>query len=394
MTSLGPRHPSVVEAQAQVQRLRRLIAEEVNRVADAAAADYERARANEESLARSLETLKRNAIATNEARVALRELERDVQANRTVYEAFLVRSRETGEQERLDARNVRVISQAEMPQRRSWPPSYLVIAFGAMAFGASAGTGLALLRRMRAGGDQPAEAMPVTTPIAMPAAPDGPPDRPLLATLPGIDPRNPFRAFEDPKSPPATEMRKLNDLLRAGRTRWAGQSVLLLAPPNGGATASVAANLALVAAANHNVLLLDTDMRRRALASVVTDHNGPGLMEVASKQKLLSEVVVRDPRTNINVLPLCATETGEFGKVEDDDLRAAFDLTKRFDLVVVAATIEDDNPAADFFATLVDQIVLVTRKGATRKRDIDGIVAALGDDARKIRGTVMTNVES
>jgi succinoglycan biosynthesis transport protein ExoP len=409
MTSLGPRHPSVVEAQAQVQRLRRLIAEEVNRVAEAAAADYERARANEESLARSLDTLKRNTIATNEARVALRELERDVQASRTVYEAFLVRARETGEQERLDARNVRVISQAEMPQRRSWPPSYLVIAFGAMAFGASAGTGLALLRGMRAAGEQPAEPTSVVTPIAAPVGPpiatpvanpvvvpalDTGSKRPLLATVSGVDPRNPFRAFDDPKSQPATEIRKLSDALRDGRARWAGQSILLVAPPNGGDTPSVAANLALVAAASHSVLLVDTDLRRRALAAVVTDYNGPGLMEVASKQKLLSEVVFRDPRTNISVLPLCANEAGGFGRIEDDDLRAAFDLTKRFDLVVVAATIEDDNPAADFFADLVDQIVLITKKDATRKHDIDGIAAALGDNARKIRGTVMTGADS
>ena len=55
--------------------------------------------------------------------MTLRELERDVQASRAVYESFLVRARETGEQERLDTKNIRVISRAELPQRRSFPPS-------------------------------------------------------------------------------------------------------------------------------------------------------------------------------------------------------------------------------------------------------------------------------
>src|SRR5262249_31377015 len=149
----------------------------------------------------------------------------------------------------------------------------------------------------------------------------------------------------------------------------------------------------LVAAANHSVLLVDTDTRRPALAAIASDQSGAGLMEVAAKQKLLSEVVVRDPRTNINMLPLCGRATGGFSKVEDDDLRAAFDLTRRFDLVVVGGSTEDGNPASDFFAALVDQIVLVTSNGASRKRDIDGIVDALGDNARKIRGTVLTNAK-
>ena len=77
-----------------------MIDDEVHRIAVSARTEYEGARANEETLAASLENLKGNAVTTNEAMVTLRELDRDVQASRAVYEAFLVRARETGEQER------------------------------------------------------------------------------------------------------------------------------------------------------------------------------------------------------------------------------------------------------------------------------------------------------
>jgi uncharacterized protein involved in exopolysaccharide biosynthesis len=50
-----------------------------------------------------------------------------VQASRTVYEAFLVRARETSEQEQLDTKNIRVISRADLPLRRSSPPSSAII---------------------------------------------------------------------------------------------------------------------------------------------------------------------------------------------------------------------------------------------------------------------------
>jgi len=145
---LGPRHPAVAEIQAQARGLRRLINEEVNRIAEAARNEFERARASEDSLAASLDALKRGALTTNEALVALRELERDVQAGRAVYESFLVRARETGEQEGLDTRNVRVISPANLPLRRSWPPGNVTLTLCALFIGLLAGLGLAFWREL------------------------------------------------------------------------------------------------------------------------------------------------------------------------------------------------------------------------------------------------------
>ena len=98
-TSLGERHPAVIEIEAQAERLQHMIDDEVARVALSARAEYQSAKTNEDTLTRNLDTLKQTAMSTNESLVGLRELEREVQANRAVYEAFLVRARETGEQE-------------------------------------------------------------------------------------------------------------------------------------------------------------------------------------------------------------------------------------------------------------------------------------------------------
>jgi len=145
-TTLGERHPAVIEVRAQAQRLRRVIKEEIDRLAQSAHTEFLRTSASEETLAANLDRLKRSAMTTNEALVALRELDRDVQASRAVYEAFLVRSRETGEQQQLDSKNVRVISKAALPLHRSWPPPNTLIAIGTLILGMAAGTGLAFMR--------------------------------------------------------------------------------------------------------------------------------------------------------------------------------------------------------------------------------------------------------
>jgi polysaccharide biosynthesis transport protein len=143
----------VRDARAQAQKAQRLVADEIKRVAEADRGEYQAALANEKSLTTRFDGLKRESVEINRASVRLRELEREVEASRAVYEAFLVRARETQEQERLDTANVRVISDAQAPIERSFPPRRLVMLGGGAVAGLMLGVGFAglgeLVRRAR-----------------------------------------------------------------------------------------------------------------------------------------------------------------------------------------------------------------------------------------------------
>ena len=68
----------------------------------------------------------------------LRELEREVEASRDVYQSFLKRSRETEEQESLNTSSARIIGEATVPQRRTFPPAMSLIAMVGFMLGALA----------------------------------------------------------------------------------------------------------------------------------------------------------------------------------------------------------------------------------------------------------------
>jgi Mrp family chromosome partitioning ATPase len=380
MTQLGPRHPSVGDIQAQAQGLRRLIAEEVNRVVQAVRNEYERARASEESLVRTLEGLKRNALSTNEALVALRELEREVQTSRAVYESFLTRARETGELELVDTKNVRVISPADAPLRRSWPPSFLILALGAVMLGVAGGGGLAFLRDNAAG----TAVVPAEVSIA---------GVPVIAAVRESDLAKRLLAFNDPGSRFAAEIRRLHEALRAAGP-GVGQSVLLLAPHDDVATSAVALNLAAVAAMKERVLVIDADVARRTISALSRERPDGGLVDVALDRMPLADAVVRDHETRVNLMPLVSPTSRRHRKITTDDIRAAFDRTRRFDLVVVAARGDVRDPGALMFAGLVDHVVPIVKRDDMFQRDLAGVVMALGAEARKIRGTVTVSAQS
>ena len=140
-SELGPRHPALRQMEQQVQDLRRAINEEVERFAQSAKNDLIRARDYEASLNKALETQKRQSVQMSQASVRLRELEREVEASRDVYQSFLKRSRETEEQETLNTSNARIIGDATVPQRRTFPPAMSLLAMIGFVFGGLAAAG-------------------------------------------------------------------------------------------------------------------------------------------------------------------------------------------------------------------------------------------------------------
>jgi uncharacterized protein involved in exopolysaccharide biosynthesis/Mrp family chromosome partitioning ATPase len=403
-SSLGERHPAVIEIEAQGARLQKLIEDEVNRIAASDRAEYERAKADEDMLSRQVDGLKNTAVSTNESLVGLRELERDVQASRAVYESFLVRSRETGEQEQVDTKNIRIISKADRPIYRSSPPPSLIVGLAAALLGFASGVGIVIMQ----GSAEDAVPRPAKPRSKTPAnfgrlgafakklweAPEPPRAITVLATLPNVDIAFGLDAVEDPHSRFAREIQKVYEAVRSSHKKRGNPSVLVVTADDEDDTASVALMLAAAAAATQRVLLIDTDLKRRTLSAIDADEGEAGLVDVAIGRLELSDVIVRDHDTNINLLPFVSPNSRRDRRISDADIKAAFDKTKRFDMVIVAAVDVARDPSARFFAGLVDHIVLVARADERDDDAVELFVARLGPDAQKIRGAVLTGVEA
>ncbi|RJT35089.1 succinoglycan biosynthesis protein exop [Mesorhizobium waimense] len=142
---LGPRHPERLALGAQLEGARERIAGELQRIASSLQVDLKRAVQLEQDLASRLAQAKVQSGDVNNNLVTMRELEREAAAKRSVYEQYLLRAKETGEQKDINTANINVISKAFAPLE-AMGPSRAVIALGGLLLGLAAGIGLGGMR--------------------------------------------------------------------------------------------------------------------------------------------------------------------------------------------------------------------------------------------------------
>lgn len=144
---LGPMHPDLKQADNELSSLAGAINAEIGRIRTSLQTDLKRAVETEQQLAARLAQLKARQSGSGEAQVELRELEREAASARTVYEQFLLRARETGEQGSINANNIQKISEAR-PADAPEGASRKIIAIGGAIAGFIAGFGLAVAKGM------------------------------------------------------------------------------------------------------------------------------------------------------------------------------------------------------------------------------------------------------
>jgi polysaccharide biosynthesis transport protein len=141
---LGAQHPQLRTAEAEVTSAQRGIETELRRLSQTAQIELQRAIKTEQDLAAGQARLKSKKSSISESLVRLRELEREAAARRSVYESFLLRARETGQQAGISTANTTIVSKAVAPLR-TYGTSRKLIAIGGLVAGFMLGILFALL---------------------------------------------------------------------------------------------------------------------------------------------------------------------------------------------------------------------------------------------------------
>lgn len=414
-SKFGSQHPLVVNARAQLRETQKLIDEEVRRILDSTRQALQVAQSREEALQKSLDNLTHVSNTLGNDQVRLRELQREADANRTLYASFLARYKETSAQESVELPDSRIVSKANIPITPSFPKTTLILAF-ALAAGIGIGSVLAfaadhLDRRVKSL-RQAEEITGVPTLAAVPLI--GPRElagrairgRQALSTydpnamgmlVPALRPPLMRYVLEEPTSLFAESVRAVRlAIQRASRTAPV-KTIMVSSSIDGEGKTTLAVNLALsLASLGMRTVLVEGDFRNPEMSRSLCPRARIGAIEVATNQAGFDKALLVDRATGLAVLPSPSSErklaNNEF--VFSDAMSNILDrLRQHFDYVIIDSPPLVPLVDARALAEIVDRVVLTIRWDSTPQDVVAQAFGTLALAYDRVLGTVLTRVD-
>jgi capsular exopolysaccharide synthesis family protein len=382
----GDRHPLLVKGKTELADLRAKIKGEVETQMRSMRNELSVLREREQGLAAELKSLEGTVLSQDKEEIRLRELEREAQANRTLYETFLARFKETGEQEQIQQADVRIISTAEVPRRPSYPRRPTVF-LAAAILGTLVGTALVLLLehldsniRTR---DQLEDSLGLRALGMIPQITAGDQGRPEDYLL-----QSPSSAF-------AEAFRMLwNTLKHADEDRPPRIVVVTSSLPDEGKSMTALSLARTVASLGQRVLLVDGDIRRSTIYKKMALKPENGLSDVLLGRSELKDVILRDPKSSLDVLPSVPAKHKEVNLLASSTVigHVLAQLREEYDLVVIDSP--PTLPVADVqvLAKLADQVLFCVRWDKTPRQTALAAIHMLQDVKADIAGVLLTRV--
>ena len=287
----GEKHPKLIHALSDLKEAKQQLKLEVLKVVEGIRKEYDVALENEQRLTGLSERIKTEIRGVKGKEFDLAKLEREVSANRHLYDTFLTRLKETDISGELSITNIRIIDRAKPPAGPLMPSKRRIIGIwllGGLCFGF-------LLAFLREHLDQTFKTNEdIERELQIPA----------LGSVPMIQPET------------LAEYLYGRELLTKGRElfpetiRNIRTGLILSDPdnppktilvtssvPNEGKT-SLSCELALSFSQLGRTLLLDADLRKPSLAKVMGLRQLPGLTDMVAEKTPIKDALQRDSNHN------------------------------------------------------------------------------------------------
>jgi len=292
---LQEKHPDMIRIQTSIRAVQARLESETSRVIERMQGDLAAARTTEQSLTAAVNRQRDEALAMNRKGVDLGVLDRDVQSSRQIYEMLMQRAREANITKDIRPSEIQILDPAEVPTGPISPRPSRNMSLAGLA-------GLALAFATALGFDQldsrikrPDEIM---TRLGIP----------LLGFVPEVHPTR------LQKGPPVSTMDVppiFREAMRSVRTNVlfsfaeeSLKSIVITSAGIGEGKTVFATNLAIaMAQSSQRVLLIDCDLRRPTLHTVLGVHRQPGLSNLLVGKANANDVIQRTTVPNLWILP-------------------------------------------------------------------------------------------
>jgi len=305
----GATHEAVLRLQYENAQIRQSMIAELQRIAQVYKNDLDVAKSQEANLSAALDSMKDAAYKTNVAQVKLRELQRDADTYRNLYQSFLDRYQTATQQQTFPITDARILTRASEPFQKTSPKTLLILIVAAVG-GSFIGFGIAVAKELADSafrtpmdvenhlGVACLGALPkVTVPPSALVTKGSQKNRQISENLGLLQ-----HAFTEPLSRFAETLRAVKVAADLSSSGTPVIGIVSSIPGEGKST--VAMNLAqLISASGKSVLLIDGDMRSPSLSEMVAPNRLSGLIDFLIGETPLEQATYAHPTRPLNFLP-------------------------------------------------------------------------------------------
>ncbi len=349
-------------------------------------AEADREKRLAETTSAAIADLKARVGRQSDEMVHLQQLEREVQANTAVYEFALNRLKQLSVERGVEQPSVRILSQAEPPLGPSGPHAAVVMTLAAVV-GFVFGAGAILVRQGVQDAFRTADEIERMTGIQ------------VLGQVLELPTHRRRRVMKHIMSADPTPFSESVRNLRASILAITGtQRIVILltsAMPGEGKTTLALGLARSLSAIGKSVLVIDADLRRRALGRHFTGRKRvPGLLSAIVDRKPLSELVINSEELDVDVLPSEVSRYNPADLFSLPDFRRVLGEAKR----KYQITIIDTPPTllvsdAKLIARHADVLLMAVRWNHTTKWQLTDAVREIQMANCGVNGFVMSRMD-
>lgn len=382
----GVKHPKMIAAQSEVSTANAELAREVRKVVSGINHEYELALRTEQQLQANWESRKNDIQDFNRVEFRLQELQREVDANRQLYDIFFTRIRNVSETGGFAKPHARIVDRAITPEKPVKPNKQLSVILACIA-GLLLGCGVAvvldILDNTIKSPDDVAERLKV----------------PLLGAIPKqkLDKSGQFQQFwQNVQSPFSEAIRTIRTGVVLSGLDDPAQVIVVTSTLPGEGKSTLALNLAVALGQMEKTLVIGGDLRRPSLAKIsglAPNHHGlshfvAGNADMADCMQYLDDLKIHVmPCGIIPPNPLELISSRRF-------VEALAVMRQQFDRIVIDTAPVQSVSDALILASYADSVIYVVKADSTPATQAQKGIASIVGSNEPLTGVVLNQFDA
>ena len=372
-----PNHPKIITLKSQINNVQNRLRAEIEKTIKSIEIEVKMYKSNINTIKKNLSSLKQQSMNLAKQAIKYGVLKREAESNKNMFEVLLHRLKETDISGKVTANNIRIVDSALVPLDPVVPNKKLYL-LATLLLAVSTGVGLSLLIDFM---DNTFKSESDLKHV-------------LKETSFGVVPYN--KNSESQNIDEFNSFSRSYSEIRTNISFYQKEHMLKIAmvtssEQSEGKTTNVLNISKAFAKTGHNVLMIDADLFKPKLGSILQLNNNEGISNYILNNKPLDELIKYNVEKNLSFLPAGLIAPNSADLIGSEKFKQIFDTLKgKFDIIIVDSPPVNASIEVSILSTFVDGVILTIKAHKTTKQNVRKALGNLKSKGVNIVGTVLT----